>query len=93
MFKIGIPLRLVGTRNADRAEATKTVGVDERGGREGGETGQGNARRGHPEKGNCTILFHHKGKLLTREGILFDKNRGQKFRTRVDAAQLPPRRE
>jgi len=25
LFKIGIPLRLVGTRNADRAEATKTV--------------------------------------------------------------------
>lgn len=30
LFKIGIPLRLVGTRNADRAEATKTVsGRDE----------------------------------------------------------------
>jgi len=25
LFKIGIPLRLVGTRNADRAEATKTM--------------------------------------------------------------------
>lgn len=30
LFKIGIPLRLVGTRNADRAEATKTMsGRDE----------------------------------------------------------------
>lgn len=58
LFKIGIPLRLVGTRNADRVEATKTVRVDE-GGRGGGRGEGGEARA--PEKkmatrGYCLVI-------------------------------------
>lgn len=55
LFKIGIPLRLVGTRNADRVEATKTVRVVERGCGKGGV--EGTRSEGIRKNGNARYCF------------------------------------
>lgn len=61
LFKIGIPLRLVGTRNADRAEATKTMS-----GRD--EVADGTEEMRVAEKGDVRYCFIIKGSsLLARE--------------------------
>jgi len=67
LFKIGIPLRLVGTRNADRAEATKTMsGRDEIAG--------GTEEMRVTEKSDVRYCFIIKGSSLLGEGKLLRNN-------------------
>lgn len=81
MFKIGIPLRLVGTRNADRAEATKT--------REWArdEVVGGTEEMRAAEKRDVRYCFIIKGSfLLARES--FQEDTPSKLKTTVQLSQL-----
>lgn len=62
LFKIGIPLRLVGTRNADRAEATKTMS-------ERVEVAGGTEEMWVAEKGDVRYCFIIKGSSLRGKAL------------------------